>query len=54
MDVALRVLNRHAPLRMLVNAMLQHEVPLAQAVQGLETAGSKGVLKVHLLRDSNA
>lgn len=54
MDVALRVLNRHAPLRMLVNAMLQHEVQLVQAVQGLETAGSKGALKVHLLCDSSA
>jgi hypothetical protein len=53
MDVALRVLSCHAPLRNLVNAMLQHEVPLARAVQALETAGSKGVLKVHLLCGSS-
>ncbi len=49
MDVALRLLAEHAELRQLVDAMVTAVRPLAEGVEAIEQAATKGVLKVQLL-----
>lgn len=49
MDMALRLMTEHAPLRQLLRSMLQHEVPLADGVAAMGLAANKGVLKVQLV-----
>lgn len=49
MDVALRLMVEHEPLRRLLASMISHELPLARGVEALGLAQQKGVLKVQLV-----
>jgi hypothetical protein len=49
MSLALQLLAEHAKIRALVRGMLQHELPLAEGVEGMRVAAQKGVLKVQLV-----
>lgn len=49
MGMALSMMEQHAELRSLLDAMLQHQLPLKQGVEALTLAQSKGVLKVQLV-----
>lgn len=49
MDIALRMMEQHAPVRSLLRAMTSHVVPLDRAEEAVELAAQKGVLKVQLL-----
>lgn len=48
MDIALSMLECHAALRALVNAMTQHVFPIGRGEEAMETARAKGMLKVQL------
>ncbi len=48
MDVALQMMQQHQQLRELLSAMLDRTYPAAQALEALQHAQQRGVLKVQV------